>query len=276
MFKIRPFYIIGCQRSGTTLLRLILDSHPQVSCVDESSAYDLLQDPTHQYVPQKPGVKLVGYKIPRYTEQLDQPWVSDFGLPGQSPQFYAGDPLIFLVRDVRDVICSALNLRMEGSNWLEMHGMPILEYWVHQAEHSTVPYLQQLRHDYVRAKQSPYPIIAFGAVYWKMKNLAYFRYVSAGFPVLVVKYSKLTVTHRPILEKVTEFLDIPWSDLLLDHHLLPHSEVNEAGATTGGTDARRPISAVHVGQFNQQLSPEEVEVIWEIAGETMLKFGYKK
>lgn len=31
-----PIFIVGCQRSGTTLLRLILDSHPNVSCGPET------------------------------------------------------------------------------------------------------------------------------------------------------------------------------------------------------------------------------------------------
>src|SRR5205085_6800691 len=32
----RPIFIVGCQRSGTTLLRLMLDSHPNVSCGPET------------------------------------------------------------------------------------------------------------------------------------------------------------------------------------------------------------------------------------------------
>ncbi|MDF2093738.1 sulfotransferase [Knoellia sp. 3-2P3] len=31
-----PIFIVGCQRSGTTMLRLILDSHPRISCGPET------------------------------------------------------------------------------------------------------------------------------------------------------------------------------------------------------------------------------------------------
>ncbi|MGL5853436.1 MAG: sulfotransferase family protein [Phycicoccus sp.] len=32
----RPIFIVGCQRSGTTMLRLMLDSHPRISCGPET------------------------------------------------------------------------------------------------------------------------------------------------------------------------------------------------------------------------------------------------
>lgn len=39
----RPIFIIGCPRSGTTLLRLILDSHPNISCGPETKFLEDLE-----------------------------------------------------------------------------------------------------------------------------------------------------------------------------------------------------------------------------------------
>ncbi|MDA0667092.1 MAG: sulfotransferase [Planctomycetota bacterium] len=36
---VEPFFIIGAERSGTTLLRLMLDHHPQIRCRFESDFF---------------------------------------------------------------------------------------------------------------------------------------------------------------------------------------------------------------------------------------------
>lgn len=38
----RRFFITGCQRSGTTLLRLILEGHQDIRCFDETRSYGVL------------------------------------------------------------------------------------------------------------------------------------------------------------------------------------------------------------------------------------------
>ncbi len=48
MNKTKPklFFILGCQRTGTTLMRLILESHSMVKCFDEPQCYEILKNHT--------------------------------------------------------------------------------------------------------------------------------------------------------------------------------------------------------------------------------------
>ena len=40
-----PIFIIGCPRSGTTLLRVILDSHPNICCGPETHIVKIMKEP---------------------------------------------------------------------------------------------------------------------------------------------------------------------------------------------------------------------------------------
>src|SRR5204863_565536 len=124
----RWFFVAGCQRSGTTLLRLILECHPAVFCFDELDSYRVLS--TRSYA--EPIVKyLVGFKIPRWAEQIDAEVLRDFGEPATARKIYNGQKIIFITRDYRDVIVSMLNLRGEVS-WLEEWAVPIIADKIHQ------------------------------------------------------------------------------------------------------------------------------------------------
>ena len=44
-----PFFIVGCTRSGTTLISRILDSHSRLAVYHESHFYHLLRHDLHRY-----------------------------------------------------------------------------------------------------------------------------------------------------------------------------------------------------------------------------------
>ena len=48
--EVSPLFIIGCQRSGTTLLRTILHSHPDISIGYECAYYKLLSDKYYNHL----------------------------------------------------------------------------------------------------------------------------------------------------------------------------------------------------------------------------------
>src|SRR6186713_2185314 len=102
------FFITGCQRSGTTMMRLVLECHSGITCFDETRSYRALATREHDG-PAAAG--LVGFKIPRLAEQLDQPRAFDLGLDDPPQGFYRGQNALFLVRDYRDVVASMLKLK---------------------------------------------------------------------------------------------------------------------------------------------------------------------
>ena len=86
------FFMLGCQRTGTTLLRIILEAHPDVFCYDELKGYAVLQK---RYIEDLPDVKLIEFKIPRWTEQLTCPVLFDEGPEGPCDNFYRGEKILF-------------------------------------------------------------------------------------------------------------------------------------------------------------------------------------
>lgn len=122
------FFITGCQRLGTTLLTLLLECHPEVFCFDELDSYRVLSSSQFGDTISEPRV---GFKVPRWAEQLDCEVLRDFGLPYEGRRIYQGQKILFLVRDYRDAISSMLKLSVQpavaagrsSGRWLRMYAL---------------------------------------------------------------------------------------------------------------------------------------------------------
>jgi len=135
-YKKNVAYIIGCQRSGNTLLRLILDSHPKVASIEELTSFELLSNQnlfeSHIKIRLRSGKKLCVFKIPHIGEQLSNQ--DNFIRKEQKdPSFpfkfqYKGEKLIFMIRDPRAVYLSLLNYYKKHDPNLEH--IPPWEFYV--------------------------------------------------------------------------------------------------------------------------------------------------
>jgi hypothetical protein len=255
------FFIAGCQRSGTTLLRLVLECHPAVFCYDETQAYRRLA--ANDYAA-PPGKSLLGFKIPRWTEQLAEDRLCDQGMEEQAGRFYQRDPILFMLRDARDVVASMMQLKAGGDSWLEIFGRQILA-----AKMASPAFRERFANDIAYLESTGLAHAAVGALYWKYKTQAFFDYRDRAWPVHGVCYESLATDPEAQLRAVASFLRLTWQKRLLKHPRFPHGELAPCGYTVGHTDPQRPIDSNSVGQWHHVLTAEQEADVMTIAEDLM-------
>lgn len=252
------FFILGCQRTGTTLMRLILEAHPEVFCYDEIKGYAVLQKSVLEDLPL---ARLIGFKIPRWTEQLNFQILFDDGAEGPCEKFYRGEKILFLLRDVRDTIASMLKLKMGQSNWCELWVPRIIEAKLVHDETFRARYSSELE----IIENCNKPLVGLAALYWKYKTDSFFLYRDGGLPIVAVSYERLVTNQRATLHVVCAHLGITFNENIMRHNEFQHAELFENGLTLGDTDPTRPVQADSVGQWAAFLSREDVELIARIS-----------
>lgn len=265
----QPFFILGCQRCGSTLLRLILESHPDISCIDEYTSYESLTDLNKLSENYKN--KLLGFKTPLITEQMDKPFFTDVTLDYIIPNKFADYPRIFLIRDVRDTIVSMKSLKVNNTTWYDKWPQKSLEFW-----RQTIPnFDSNFSEDLLKISNSNDKLLATASFYWKYKNRSYFDYEQNDSKTCKIFYEDLVENPKNTIQKIIDFLDVDWNDNLLNHHMLKHDYTDKKGITVGNTNTKSPIFKTSVKKFSKKLNDQELDNILSISGDLMTDLGYK-
>ncbi len=206
-----PIFILGCQRSGTSLMRRILDSHSNIACPPESSFIvklagvyeverciksfndmgftkaDVLEQMRifsayffENYAKSKGKQRWVD-KTPHYVNHLDT-----IDLMFKKEVLYIG-----IIRHGLDVAYS-----LYGFDWGVLR-----------------PYLTD-------GIEKPIATVRF----WRDQNSKLLRFkdkVKERFYLL--KYEDLTTQPRQVLKPVFEFLDEPWEETILNYNEFKHN-----------------------------------------------------
>ncbi len=259
----RPIIVGGCARSGTTLVRVILDSHRNLCCGPESglffrkrtglnrlvNRFDMPRprvlrlaresgsraefiDKFFGFYARRSGTRRWAEKSPRNVQVLDYVFRS-----------FPKARFIHVIRDGRDVACSLRTfprhevvegelVPLETRNPLE----PGIERWVSDIT-AALPYRSDPRY-------------------------------------LEVRYEDVVASTRETIAKVLEFAGEPW-----DEAVLRHSEFDTTSRDVAkfpqNPEATRPVTDESIGRWKRDLTREEQEVFKELAGGLLVELGYE-
>lgn len=246
----RPIFIIGCPRSGTTLLRLMLDSHPHISCGPESHfLIDLADignrqrarierfgvgkeqwyektatffDNFHMEYAQKRGKQRWAEKTPKYTRHLTL-----------INQLFPDCQLIHMIRNGRDVVSS-------------YH-----KRWGYLSAVKTAAYRWR---EYITLARD------FG------KTLPKDRYYE-------LRYEALVSDAEMTLRGVFDFLQEPWVPDVLNYHEVPH-DVSDLYASSTQAFRSESAGALYKSRIGKDIDPFLKMVMRVGSGHLLQELGY--
>lgn len=263
----KPILITGCQRSGTTLLNLILDSHPEITGIDEMQF-----DPgkLSDYLAHEDYHPYVSLKLPTVCHEVNI-------LHNMAPKL----KVLWCVRDPRDVVLSMASLMLglsetERVSWAS-HPMgasreisncfPVLNE-VSRIDLSL--YIQKYRNIEAKppALRSKEEAIFTGALCWRIKNMLLDSYDKTGINYIIVRFEDLVTSPRTTIDNILKFTGLDWHDDVLKHHRL-HS-----GHSVGNTDNSAPINKHNTRKWTSGLDSNQVSIINNLCSVLAKRFNY--
>ncbi len=263
----RPILVTGCQRSGTTLLSLILDSHADATVVDE---WDFDIDELPRYLSASEYSPQVVFKLPRQAHDVE---------------FMRSLPdvrVLWCVRDPRDVVASMVGLHLSlgdagSAPWAAHPGGATFEI---ESGYPALPAatraaLETVHADWVRSQARPpasrsrQEIVLAGALCWRIKQEWMSVVASSGIPLRPVGYEDLVTEPRRVVGEVLHELGLAWDDNVLRHHEL-HS-----GEAIGGTMRDRPIDESNRGTWKRLLGESDLAIVRGLNRELARSRGYE-
>lgn len=272
----RPMFIIGCERSGTTLLRAMLNAHPHIAIPYEAQRFSKLlmgRSPWTQVWSRDEAIAPI-------QQILANPRVS-FWAPTPAQVLYEldGQPTIRYDELLR-AIYAAHARRERKSRWGDKTPRNTFDL-----PHLITAFPDAQFLHIVRDGRDVYR--SWATVDWAGYDVAtaakrWTQWVGAADEpgegvgpqrYHVLRYEELIEQPLQVLQRVCHFLGEAFSDRMLHYHeqqgLVPEEQVK---FHTGLTE---PLDASRVQRWKHAMSPADVATFERIAGPTLVKYGYE-
>ena len=260
-----PIIVGGCGRSGTTLLRLMLDSHFRICCGPELKLLvQLAEQARHSvlgwsaYLERNAGLgeqelweaygAAVRALLETYRRTTNKPRVAEktpvnvLVFPSLA-RMLPDAQFVQIIRDGRDVVASLLR-----QNWADASTGRRPEYTL-RADAAAAYWVQSIETGRRLLDEGA------GERYWE------------------VVYEELVREPEAALRELCDFLGEEWDEGMLRPQHWGH-HYGEDEQQFHGVSLQRPPNPSAIGRYQQDLSPEQLDQVMQVAGSLLQDLGY--
>lgn len=277
-----PIFVVGANRSGTTLIRLLLNAHSNIAVPDELTYFG------HSIG----GVPISQWRTPSHDQSAYAAFVDDFLQTNCAPLAKDLD-----LDDVRTTILSvAPNLRVPYQTvleaWARHHGK---DRWGEKTPGNLfyADYVLEMFPDaqFIYVVRDPRAGVA------SMQNVTFFpddvvfnalsrrkhwkaghRYLNSSVPdtqQITVRYEDLVRDPKMTVQRLCEFIDEPFEPGMLSFHEDADRYMKDEAASNYNEAATKPISTDRIHGGTHRLTSTEIAIVESICAPEMKEFGYE-
>jgi hypothetical protein len=270
-----PFFIVGNDRSGTTMLRLILDRGPEVAIPPESM---FLTDFAAEFAGDAPQNQEAAQRL--LNRVWEHPKVRLWELPGPTPQVPANLDANDAYRFVAAAPFEAYAKKYGKPRWGDKtphyvhHVDQLLQLW---PDARFVVLVRDGRDVALSLKRMPFgPNNAWAAAPWWARGIQAGENAQRQHPhkVKTIRYEDLVAEPRQTVQAVCEFLDLNYSDEMLaletaDRARIVKDQVSWFPTIFDG------ITTDKAGRWRREMSVRDQRIFAARAGEELVRMGYE-
>ena len=259
-----PIFVGGVPRSGTTLLRVILDSHPRILCGTELRAVQALAN------------------LWQSASQTAQPLLaSAYGVDAERLRHLFAGLILSFIEPAWRASAKARVAEKTPSNFLVFPQLAVLfpeSPRIHVIRDGRDVVASRLERDKAAARGAALDAVTLAATrageWVEAMNL---RRIILGDAVLArtyfeIRYEQLIREPETVLRTLLEFLGEGFDPRVLEFHRV---ERNVSGTEEWSAEAvRRPLFATSQGRWEHDLSTAEQAAVMSVAGATLAELGY--
>lgn len=247
-----PIFIVGAMGSGTTLMRLILDSHEHIAIAQETGFMRAVL--AHKWIP---------------FWKFGGEWYGRLG--------WSEDELNGELRSFYDRVFSRFARDHGKQRW----GDKTPYHTWHMPEASNVfpdaSFVALVRHPGA-VSLSLHQRFSYdwpkAVGHWVRSNLELLhRAEELGDRLVVCRYEDLVLDPEPVMRELLEWLDEPWSQRVLEHHVV-HKERGTPEKVEGRTRSSDPIDVGRITKWTADMDDEGYAVMRAKADTLARFFGY--